>query len=422
MCPHVLSAMTASDSIVVTGIGAITPVGNSAIESFEAVVEGRGGVGPLSFPLHEKAVVRIGAEVKQFDGAKVMGLRRARQHARVTQMMLAAAREASADAGLPEAGYEPNRVGVILGIGLGGAEVTYDSAVALHNRGPLGVSPYYLPALIPNMPVAVVSMDLNAMGPSFCVCTACASSGHAMGQAFELLRSGRADAVVTGGGEAGLTPIALALFDRMRALSRQNAEPASASRPFDRDRDGFVMGEGCGALILEREDAARRRGARIYARLLGYGSSSDAFSETLPRKDGEGAAECMRTALRSARLAPEDVDYINAHGTGTPANDPAETRAIRQAFNSHADALWVSSTKGATGHLLGGAAAVEAVFSVLSLQRGVVPPTLNLSTPDAQCDLDYVPREARQKKLRTVISNTFGFGGHNATVVFGALH
>jgi 3-oxoacyl-[acyl-carrier-protein] synthase II len=410
-----------ANRVVVTGVGALTPVGATAQASFAALVEGKSGVAPLSFQQDPRSEVRIGAEVRDFDPDKHLGGKGARRHARFTQLALVAAREALADSGLSEAGYAPERIATILGVGLGGVEVTYEASITLKEHGPRRISPYHLPALIPNIAAGVVSIEAAARGPCYCIASACASAGHAIGDAFDLVRRGIVDAAVTGGAESGVTPLGIAGFERMGALSKRNHEPGRASRPFDRERDGFVLGEGAGMLVLESHEAARRRGATIYGEVLGYGRTADAYHVTHPPADGEGARRAMLGALADGRIDPERVEYINAHGTSTPQNDATESLAIRRALGVHADRVWVSSTKSMTGHLLGGACAVESVAILLSMRHGVVPPTINLEHPDAGCDLDYVPHTARARKIRLALNNAFGFGGQNVCLAFGAI-
>lgn len=407
--------------VVVTGIGAVTPLGLTAPQTFRAMLEGQSGVGTLSFEMDPRFEVAIGAEVRDFDPARYFGRKDARRHARFTQLALVAAREALEDAGLRSAGYDEKKVAVILGVGLGGVEVTYEASTTLREHGPRKISPFMLPALIPNIAAGSVAIEAQAKGPCYCIASACASSGHAIGESFDLIRRGVIDAAVTGGAEAGLTPLGIAGFERMGALSRRNQDPQGASRPFDKDRDGFVLGEGAGILILESLDAASRRGATIYGEILGYGRTSDAYHITQPPPDGTGAKQAMIDALRDAAVDCERVEYINAHGTSTPQNDVAETIAIRAALGNHAKHVWVSSTKSMTGHLLGGACAVESIATLLTIRGGVVPPTINLHSPDPQCDLDYVPNSAREKRIRIAMNNAFGFGGQNTSLVFGAI-
>lgn len=407
--------------VVVTGIGAVTPLGLTAAQTFGALLEGHSGVAHLSFAMDPRFEVTIGAEVRNFDPSTYLARKDVRRHARFTQLAWVAAREALADAGLATAGYDDRKIAVILGVGLGGVELTYEAAITLSEKGPRKISPFMLPALIPNIAAGILAIEAAAKGPCYCIASACASSGHAIGDAFDLIRRGVVDAAVTGGAEAALTPLGIAGFERMGALSRRNQDPQRASRPFDKDRDGFVLGEGAGILILESLDAARRRGATIYGEILGYGRTADAFHITHPPPDGSGARQAMLNALQDARIDRQRVEYINAHGTSTRQNDIAETIAIRGALGHHADHVWVSSTKSMTGHLLGAACAVESITTLLTLRAGVVPATINLHCPDPLCDLDYVPNSAREKHVRIAMNNAFGFGGQNVSLVFGAV-
>ncbi len=407
--------------IVVTGLGAFAPGGRDPDSFFRALVEPRPAVRRIDDILgDDRLEVKIGAPVEGFDGVEAVGEKEDRRQARFTKLAIAAAKQAAADAGLREAGYAPARVGTAVGVGLGGIEFILAAHDAMRERGPTRVSPFAIPALIPNMAAGLVSMELDAQGPSLCTATACASSRHAIGTALFMLRAGAVDAVVAGGAETGLQPLAVAGFGRMGALSRRNDDPARASRPFDKDRDGFVLGEGAAMLVLEREDAARRRGARIYAELAGCGFSADALDRTRPCEDGRGAAQAMSAALADAHLDPSDVGYVNAHGTSTGANDVSEIRGVRRAFGAAAEKVWVSSTKGVTGHLLGAAGAVEAVATVLALARGIIPPTANLDSPDPACDLDLVPKVARERRFGAALCNSFAFGGQNASLAFRA--
>jgi 3-oxoacyl-[acyl-carrier-protein] synthase II len=403
--------------IVITGIGAVTPIGNDAPSAFRSAVEGRSGVVRLPFKFHPDAQVTIGASVKNFDPELVLGKKEARRHARFTHLAMGAAKEALADSGLRDAGYAPDRIGCIVGVGLGGLDVIWQEVCAYERGGPRKLSPFGIPATIPNIAAGMLAIEAQATGPCFGVASACASGAHAIGEAMVALRRGAADAVITGGAESGLNPFGLASFERLGALSRLSENPEGASRPFDRRRDGFVMGEGAAVLVLETLDRARRRGAKIYAELAGYGSSADAYHVTLPIESGLGMASAMRAACADAQVAPDDIDYINAHGTATPANDVAETRAIKSFLGSYSKSVWVSSTKSIVGHMLGAAAAFETIVSALALFHSVVPPTMNLEVPDPDCDLDYVPGVARERRMNVVLNNSFGFGGQNATLL-----
>lgn len=404
--------------IVVTGIGAVSPVGATAPASYEALIEGRCGIGPASLVLSAEFDARITGEVTGVDIPGILGGKEARRHGRYTQLALIAAREALAQAGLGDAGYEPHRLATVLGVAVGGLEAVEDAAEALRERGARRVSPFGIPIMIPNMGAAALAMLANAHGPSWCPATACASGAHAIGQAMQLLRHGGADAAICGGAESCITPLTLASFARMGALSTKNGDPSGAVRPFDRDRTGFVMAEGAVIFVLEREDAARRRGAPVLGTIAGFGATCDAFHATQPAPDGRGAIAAMHSALADARLAAGDVDYVHAHGTGTKHNDGVEAAAIASVFAGHA--VMVSSTKGATGHTLGASGAFGALAAVMALQRGVVPPTLNLHNPDDGFGLDLVPLVARERRPRACLVNSFAFGGQNASLVLAS--
>ena len=412
-----LSPRADEQRVVITGMGCVSPVGSDVESSFQALLEGRSGIGRVSFELDERYEVQIAGEAALFDAASVLGKKEAGRHARFTQLAAVAAGQALTDSGLSSAPYPPERRATIIGVGLGGIETFAQGVLRLDKLGPSQLSPYALPALIPNMAAGVVAILADAQGPCYCIGSACASSAHAIGEAAELLRRGAADVVIAGGSEAGVTPLGLASFNRIRALSRRNDEPSRASRPFDKDRDGFVLAEGAAVLIMERLPAARARGAKIYAELAGYGASSDAFHVTQPDAEGRGAMQSMIWALRDARVDLQDVGYVNAHGTSTPYNDVTETLAIKRVFGEHARRLWISSTKSMTGHMLGAAGAFEAIASALAVQRGTIPPTINLDEPDPRCDLDYVAKTARERRCAVAISNSFGFGGQNASLV-----
>jgi 3-oxoacyl-[acyl-carrier-protein] synthase II len=403
--------------VVVTGLGAVCPVGNDARTAFEALIAGRCGIGPASLSLDERFASRIAGEVRDLDIAAILGPREARRHARYTQLALIATKAALDDADWNAGHYEAQRVACVLGVGIGGFGAVEEAAFTYLARGPNRISPFAIPFLIPNMGAGMIALLADARGPCWCTSTACASGAHAIGQAMQLLRSGGADAVVCGGAEACITPLAMAGFARMGALSTRNDEPQRASRPFDIDRDGFVMAEGAAILVLELEDAALRRGARIHGCIAGFGASADAFHATRPPEDGRGAIAAMRNALADARLEARRIDYVNAHGTSTKYNDAVEAVAICSVFGKHTERLLVSSTKGATGHLLGASGAFEVVVSLLAMQRQIIPPTLNLESQDPSCELDFVPLVARSVSARAVLSNSFGFGGQNASLV-----
>lgn len=404
--------------VVITGLGVVSPVGLYPGDFWDNIVDGKSGVAPISKFDPEGYITRIAAEVKDFDPTAYMDKKEARRMDRFTQLALAAAGMAMEDAAVDREKLNKERVGVILGSGVGGIATLEEQHNNLLNKGPNRVSPFFIPAMISNMGAAQVAITYGFKGCNVVVTSACASSNNAIGDAYRVLKHGGADMILTGGTEAPITPLAVAGFCAMKAMSTRNAEPQSASSPFDAARDGFVMGEGAALLVLETLEHARGRGARIYGEIVGYGASCDAYHITAPDPVGEGAILAMKMALSDAGLKPEDVGYINAHGTSTPLGDKLETLAIKQVFGQWAYKLAVSSTKSMTGHLLGAAGGVEAVVSVLSLLDGVLPPTINLKNPDPECDLDYVPNKARKSQADAALSNSFGFGGHNATLIF----
>jgi 3-oxoacyl-[acyl-carrier-protein] synthase II len=407
--------------VVVTGLGLITPLGNDVPTSWAAILAGRSGAGPITQFDCSQYKTRIAAEVKDFDPTLYMDRKDARRIDRCAQLAVVATQQALADASFDIAQHDPWRVGVLIGSGIGGIRTLLEQVEVLQERGPRRVSPFTIPGLMLNAPAAHVSIAMGARGPNLALATACATGSNALGEAAEIIRRGRADAMIAGGSETAIVKLAMAAFDNLGALSTRNEEPLRASRPFDALRDGFLMAEGAGVLLLERLDLARARGARIYAELAGYGSTADAFHITAPAEDGSGAAECMRLALKDAGVRHTDVDYINAHGTSTPLNDASETLSIKQVFGEYAYRLPVSSTKSMTGHLMGAAGAVEAAFTLLAMRDGWLPPTINHEVPDPVCDLDYVPNVARPATVNVAMSNSFGFGGHNATLVFRRL-
>jgi len=406
-----------SRRVVVTGLGAVTPVGNSVGESWEALCSGRSGIGPITKFDAAAFDTRIAGELKGFDPIRYVTKKEQRRYDNFIIFALAAAEEAAADAALSIVGPEAERTGVIIASAIGGVETIETEKEAILAGGPRKMSVFAIPAVLANLAAGHVSIRFGAKGPISCPVTACAAGTCAIGDAFHLIRCGRADVMFAGGADAAITPMSIGGFNRMRALSVRNDEPAKASRPFDRDRDGFVLGEGAGVVILEEMQHALNRGARIHAEVAGYGSTADAFHMAAPPPGHEGAARCMKVALEDAGMRPEDIDCINAHGTSTPLNDAYETQAIKTAFGSHSRSLAVPSTKSMTGHLLGATGAVEAIFSVRSIEEGIVPPTINLDHPDPECDLDYVPNTARRRAVRAVMSNTFGFGGVNAVLI-----
>ena len=406
--------------VAVTGLGAVTPLGEDVGSTWDGMLSGQSGIGPISLFDTEGYRTTIAGEVRGWEPEKHFDRREVRRLDRFAQFFLVAVRQALVQAGLSFEEDDPAaaRAGVVVGAGFGGMGSFIDEIVTLTERGPDRVSPTGVPRVIPNMAAGLASIEHNLLGPVSCVVTACSASANAIGDGAELIRRGAADVVVAGGSEAAITTFGIATFAQARALSSRNDEPQRASRPFDADRDGFVMGEGGAALILEDMEKALDRGAPVLAELTGYGMSADAYHITLPRPGGSGAARAMVNAVEDAGLAPEDIGYINAHGTSTEANDSTETAAIRIAMGAAADTVPVSSTKSMTGHILGGAGAVEAVACIMALRDQVLPPTINYEVPDPECDLDYVPNVKREASLRHAMSNSFGFGGHNVALIF----
>jgi 3-oxoacyl-[acyl-carrier-protein] synthase II len=407
-----------AERVVVTGMGAISPLGGDVESTWSGLIAGRSGIGPIQAFDASTFSTQIAGEVKDFDPAAIVGPKEARRMDRFVQLGVAAAKQALRDAELEIGEANAEDVGVLMGSGIGGITTLIEQARVMDTRGPDRVSPLLVPMMIIDLVAGQTAIHTGAKGPNFSVVSACATSAHSIGEAFEVIRRGDAHAMIAGGSEAPLIPIGLAGFTSMRALSSRNSEPERASRPFDAERDGFVMAEGAAVLILESLSHALDRGARIYAEVKGYGATGDAYHITAPSEGGEGAYRAMRMALRKADLAPEEIDYINAHGTSTPLNDKLETMAIRQLFGPRAYDVAVSSTKSMTGHLLGAAGAMEAVACVKAICHSVIPPTINYENPDPECDLDYVPNEAREARVRAAMSNSLGFGGHNATLVF----
>ncbi len=407
--------------VVVTGVGLVSPVGVGTDATWDGIVSGRSGVGPITRFDTDGFSVRIAAEVDGFEPADWIEPKDVKKFDLFVHYALAASRLALRQSGLEVTEANAARVGVVIGSGIGGLPLIERTHDTLRDRGPRRVSPFFIPGAIINMPSGVVSIEIGAKGPNSATCTACSTSAHAIGDSLLYIRHGYADAIVAGGAEAVVTPMAVAGFASMKALSTRNDEPQRASRPWDRDRDGFVVGEGAGVVVLEELEHARRRGAQILAEVLGFGMSGDAYHISAPSEDADGAIRVMRSALDDARLEPAAVDYINAHGTATPAGDRIETIAIKRVFGDHARRLMVSSTKSMTGHLLGAAGGLEFGLSVLTVARGVVPPTVNLDHPDDENDLDYVAHEAREAPVRVALTNSFGFGGTNACLVVGAL-
>lgn len=403
--------------VVVTGMGVISPVGIGIDAFWDSLINGRSGLGPVTRFDASNLPTRVAGEVKDFDPLQYLDKKEVRRMDRFTQFALCATQMAVADAGLILDELDRERLGVVLGTGIGGTQTFEEQHQVLLDRGPSRVSPFFVPMMIANLAAGQISMMLKALGPNYTVVSACASATNAIGEAFKLLQRGDADCVVTGGTEAAVTPMSMAGFCAMKAMSTNNENPQGASRPFDQDRDGFVLSEGAGILILETLEHAQRRGARIYGEIAGYGCTADAYHITAPAPDGSRAARAMELALKDGGIQPHEVDYINAHGTSTDLNDKLETMAIKRVFGEYAYQIPVSSTKSMTGHLLGAAGAVEAIACVLAINRGIIPPTINYETPDPDCDLDYVPNQARQAQVNVALSNSFGFGGHNATIV-----
>ncbi len=403
--------------VVITGMGAVTPLGVGVDKFWDGLIESRSGISRVSLFDTAGFDVNIGGECRDFDAGALIDRKVLKRLDRFAQFAVVAATEAAGEARLDIAAMDPYRAAVVFGSGIGGLNELEDQHGRLKDKGPSKVSAFTIPKLMVNAAAGNISIHFGAKGHSVAVSTACASAANAMGEAVGLIRQNRADVVFTGGSEAALTPLALSAFAAMKALSARNDDPERASRPFDRDRDGFVLGEGAGALIFEDLEYARRRGAPILAEVLGHGSTADAGHITQPSEDGAGAAAAMRFALQDAGVKPEDVDYINAHGTSTPLGDAAETLAIKTVFGEHARKLVVSSTKSSIGHLLGASGGAELIACVRAIQNQVIPPTINLDNPDEACDLDYCPRVARDRKVRVALSNSFGFGGHNACIV-----
>jgi len=407
--------------VVITGVGLVTPLGIGVDETWQALCAGKSGIAEISRFDATGYATRIAAQVRGFDPADHLPKKEAKRTSAFIAYAIAATRMALADSGLVIDESNGDRVGVLTGCGLGGLHILEEVTRIVDKKGPKRVTPFFIPMMIGNMAPGMISIHFGAKGPNASVATACAAGSHAIGDAVNLIRNGAADAMIAGGVESTITETAIAGFNAMKALSTRNDEPEKASRPFDADRDGFVIGEGCGIMILETMDAALARGATIYAEVAGYGMSGDGFHMTSPSPDGDGAVRCMQAAIDDAGLTNESVDYINAHGTSTPLNDLYETRAIKTVFKEHAYNLCVSSTKSMTGHLLGGAGGIEGVFSALAIHHSMIPPTINYDTPDGECDLDYVPNTARKKEINVAMSNSFGFGGTNATLIFKKL-
>jgi 3-oxoacyl-[acyl-carrier-protein] synthase II len=429
-CPESLKKRTRKNEddfmqrrrVVVTGMGLVSPLGLTVKDTWQAAKEGRSGVGPITRFDASAFTTKIAAEVKGFSADPFIDFKDQKKQDLFSQYAIAATHEALSESNLliSSAPYEPAKMGCVLGVGIGGLMILEKYHQAYLEGGPKKISPFLIPGMISNLGPGNVAIKYNLKGVNYTVTSACTSSTHAIGEAYRMIADGLQDVMVTGGSESTVCPIGIGGFNALKALSTRNDAPEKASRPFDKDRDGFVLGEGCAILVLESLDNAVKRGAQIYAEVIGYGTSCDAYHMTAPCVDGEGAVRCMRNAIEWAGVKIEQVDYLNAHGTSTPANDTSETAAIKAVFGEHAKkGLLVSSTKSMTGHLLGAAGAIEAAFSVLAIKDSIVPPTINLDNPDEGCDLDYVPHKARQRDVNVAMSNSFGFGGTNATLVFG---
>jgi len=408
--------------VVITGMGVITPVGNDLPTFWESLKSGRSGIGRITAFDPSKFDCQIAGEVKDFAATPYFkSPKDVKRTDRYTQFAVAATKMCLEDSGLDLGAIDLDRAGVMIGSGVGGLATMEEQVTKLITRGPDRTSPFMIAMMISNMASGFISMEHRLRGPNMAIVTACATANHCMGEAWRIIKFGDADIMFAGGSEACIVQVGIAGFAAMRALSVRNDIPEKASSPFDLDRDGFVMGEGAGVLVLEEYEHAKKRGAKIYCEVAGYGLTADAYHMTAPQPQGEGAARCMRMAMKHAKVNPEDVDYINAHGTSTPIGDACETLAVKGAFGDHARGLLVSSTKSMTGHLLGAAGAVEMAACVMAMRDGIVPPTINLDHPDPQCDLDYVPNKAREKKVRVAVSNSFGFGGHNSSLLIKAI-
>lgn len=411
-----------SKRVVVTGLGAITPIGNTLADYWQGLMAGQNGIGPITLFDASRHDCRIAGEVKGFDPEVFMDRKESKRMDRFAQFAVAASKQAIADSGLVIDDLNAPSVGVIIGTGIGGLKVLEDQQEIYLNRGPDRCSPFMIPMMIANMAAGLTAIHTGAKGPNSCTVTACAAGSNAIGDAFRLVQRGYAKAMICGGTEAAVTPLSVAGFAACRALTSRNDDPSHASRPFDRDRDGFVLGEGTGVLILEELEHALHRGARIYAEMVGYGLTCDAYHMTAPVPGGEGAARAIELCLKDAGLTPDQISYINAHGTSTGANDPTETAAIKKALGDNAYQVAISSTKSMTGHLLGGSGGIEAVATAMAIAHDRVPPTINLDNPDPECDLDYVPNISRAQTVEVALSNSFGFGGHNVTLAFRKYH
>jgi 3-oxoacyl-[acyl-carrier-protein] synthase II len=404
--------------VVITGLGAITPIGKNLADYWDSLLQGRSGVGAVTLFDASEHACQIAAEVKNFDPHEYLDKKDAKRMDRFAQFGVCASIQAIADAQLEINELNADQVGVLIGTGVGGLRIMETQNENLLTKGPKKVSPFTIPMMIANMAAGLTAIHTGAKGPNSCTVTACAAGSHAIGDAFRLIQGGYAQAMICGGAEAAVTPLSFAGFSSAKALSTRNDSPENASRPFDRDRDGFVMGEGSGILVIEELEQALKRGARIYAEIVGYGMTCDAYHMTSPVPGGQGATKAIELALADGNLNPNQVDYINAHGTSTQANDSNETKAIKKALGERASQIAVSSTKSMTGHLLGGSGGIEAVATVMAIANNRVPPTINLENPDPDCDLDYVPNSSREQEVNVALSNSFGFGGHNVTLAF----
>jgi 3-oxoacyl-[acyl-carrier-protein] synthase II len=410
--------MSSTNRVVVTGIGALSPLGLDVNATWQGLIAGKSGVDRITLFDASSFETKIAAELKGFEPANYMNPKDVRRNDRFSQIAVAASLEATKQAGLKIDDSNRGDIGVIIGSGIGGLTTLFEQTRVLLERGPDRVSPFLIPMMMPNIGSAQTSITLGARGPNLCTTSACSSGSDAIGIAYETIRRGDARVMIAGGSEAIINPVGVSAFNALKAISTRNDEPQLASRPFDAERDGFVIGEGSGVLILEELSYARKRGAEILAELVAYGDTGDAYHITAPIESGEGAAQAMQIALAKAGLKPEEIDYINAHGTSTQLNDKMETKAIKTVFGAHAHKVPVSSTKSMIGHLVGSAGAVEAIICIMTIRNGVIPPTINLTHPDPECDLDYVPNTARQAKVITAMSNSFGFGGHNSVLIF----
>jgi 3-oxoacyl-[acyl-carrier-protein] synthase II len=404
--------------VVVTGLGAITPIGNNIVDYWQGLASGKNGISTVTRFDASGHDCRIAGEVRGFDPEEYVDRKDAKRMDRFAQFGVAASLQALKDSGLEITPVNAAQIGVLIGTGIGGLKVLEDQHEILMTKGPKRCSPFMIPMMIANMAAGLTAIHTGAQGPNSCTVTACAAGSNAIGDAFRMVQRGYAQAMISGGTEAAVTPLSFAGFASARAMSRRNDDPEHASRPFDRDRDGFVLGEGAGIMILENLEHAKARGAKIYAEIVGYGATCDAYHMTAPSPEGEGAVRAMSLALKDGNITPDLVDYINAHGTSTPANDPTETKAIKKVLGEYAHKVAVSSTKSMTGHLLGGSGGIEAVATVLAMENNCAPPTINLENPDPECDLDYVANQSRQMPINVAASNSFGFGGHNVTLVF----